>query len=276
MATSLRFQHTLHRVAQAYAGKQLFIHKGWGPQHIISQVKSVPGTDILVQVAKDSWYVVNREEWQQGYAQIKCTASGLTKVTPEKIAVNHEFAQLCRQFQSSAHQVVYLDAVAGLTTMALRAAGFAPDQLQLINFDPHFWERVQPFVRQSCQWQNKSFFEFLRDDVEGADWRPPEQAFHVGYDVCCTFSGGETCVPLADLELLFARHLLPAQGGVLWCTFSYRGIPNDQQAQVPWRIERLAQQYGYRLVPRHMGRYAKVDYWMWVTDSRVTRRGRQA
>ena len=186
------------------------------------------------------------------------------RITIGKSLRNSEFAALLQRFprlgSDSRRTVVVLDTPMAVTTRTIRAVlPLADLDIHVPNPDPHFMKKAGADFTSMATHHELFLYEWMRDtDVTSCD---------VGADYCCTIDGNTSCRPFADMDLMMHRRILAPHHGVLWLTFSSRGVAIDRtMAEVPRRISNLARKHKYHLRLETSGSYgAGICYFVFVT-----------
>ena len=177
----------------------------------------------------------------------------------DKLMRNREFVNLLKRFPRPNREVVVLDTPMAQTTQMIYNADLS-ENIHVPNPDKDFCRDAVPHFSQMATHYDSMLFEWMRDVIDNGD------TYDFAADYCCTFNGNATCKPKVDLELMMDRKLLAAHHGVLWLTFSTRGVLKSKRLScVIDYVEKLATKYKYSLRLMISGTYGTVCYFMFVT-----------
>ena len=176
---------------------------------------------------------------------------------------NWSFVQLLTKHPRETRRVVYLDSTAALTTNMMVSSNQFPDKGSLIvpNPDPDFCSKAPADFSSRAFHYKGSLFEWMRDQADRHD-----DGYDFGADYCCTFTGNQSVLPKADLHLMFREGLLARNNGILWLTFSVRGVGKERtHHMVTTWLDAVSRHYGYNLELVESDCYHNMYYFFFVS-----------
>jgi hypothetical protein len=82
---------------------------------------------------------------------------------------------------------------------------------------------------------------------------------NLALDYCCTFFGdANKCMPFEDVRSALRMRQLEPDGGVLWVTYSLRGVRTEDMRDPISLISQWGEECGYELVPFYEKTYGKI------------------
>ena len=182
-----------------------------------------------------------------------------------KLQMNTKFVQHLRTSLASQKntRIVYLDTFnLGLTTHALVMSGlFTSTRMSLVNHNSPSSTESQ-ILSKVCQTYSMSLFAWMRDVPDLGE------QYHFGADYCCTFMGnGTKYSPQMDILYMLQRELLYKNNGILWLTFSIRGVSGGKHTTRKDLLNMLyseGRKYGYHFSVIEEGMYRRHMYFIFL------------
>lgn len=181
----------------------------------------------------------------------------------QKLRMNRVLRTLLKYLEHGVgSQAIVLDHYDLRTSTMLRRLGLASDHIFLPNPAPDFAQRAKH--KGVATHSPQTLFQFIHtlDDEQALG------PFLCLFDFCCTFRGGPLCQPTVDLHTMFRKTLLAKGRGVLWLTFSVRGMDGGAVAvlaEVEAWLQAEALIFNYTLTRAYTHTYGTVVTMLYVT-----------